>query len=91
MTSLDPVWSAYIGGFLSCAALVAAVFFLRFWRRAGESLFLSFAVAFVLMAINQALPPLMGFETEDYAGLFLLRLAAFGVIILAILRKNLAR
>lgn len=91
MMPLDPVWSAFTGGFLSCASLVAAVFFLRFWRRAGDSLFLSFAIAFVLLAVNQALPPLLGFETEDYAGLFLLRLAAFGVIILAILRKNLAR
>jgi hypothetical protein len=70
---------------------VAALFFLRFWRRTGESLFAVFAAAFVLMAANQAAPVLFGIPDEALGGVYLLRLAAFVLIMLAVLRKNMAK
>jgi len=88
VNTLDPTIQAFAAGILVTGFLVAALFFLRFWRRAGDALFLYFALAFTLMAVNQALPTFLGVINEDYAGIFLFRLAAFVLIIFAIWRKN---
>ena len=81
---------AFIGGLLSGGYAVAGVFFLSFWRRTHDSLFAVFAVAFWLMALNQALPVLLGIPREEQGGNYQVRLAAFILIIAAILRKNLS-
>ena len=81
---------AFIGGLLSAGYAIGGVFFLSFWRRTHDSLFAVFAVAFWLMALNQALPVLLGIPREEQGGIYLLRAAAFTLIILAILRKNLS-
>lgn len=88
LPSLPPGFAA---GGLSVASIIAAVFFLKFWRRTRDSLFLAFAAAFVLMAINQAGPVLLGIPSEEASDMYLFRAAAFVVIIFAILRKNFAR
>jgi hypothetical protein len=86
-----PVLEAFMAGAVSVGYLVAALFFLKFWRRTRDGLFAVFGAAFVLMAANQAAPVLFGIPDEALGGVYLLRLAAFLLIILAILRKNLAR
>ncbi|MCR5878546.1 DUF5985 family protein [Phenylobacterium sp. J367] len=68
---------------------MAGLFFLRFWRRTGDTLFAAFAAAFVLLAIAQPLPMLTGIPNESQAPIYTLRLLAFLLIIWAILRKNL--
>jgi hypothetical protein len=80
---------AFVGGLLTAGYAIAGVFFLNFWRRTRDSLFAVFAVAFWLMALNQALPVLLGIPSEEQSGVYLLRLAAFILIIAAVLRKNL--
>jgi hypothetical protein len=87
---MSPITFAFIAGALTAGYAVAGVFFLSFWRRTRDSLFLVFAFAFWLMALNQALPILMGIPREEQGGIYLLRLAAFILIIVAILRKNLS-
>jgi len=87
----DPALVGFFGGALTMGFLVAAVFFLKFWRRTHDSLFLSFALAFGLLAINQAAPVVLNIPREDQAPVYLLRLAAFALIILAILHKNMRR
>lgn len=83
--------AGFISGANTVGYLVVGLLFLKFWRRTGDTLFLSFAAAFALMAVNQALPSLLGIATENVAVVYLFRLAAFLLIIWAILRKNLAR
>jgi hypothetical protein len=68
--------------------VVAALFFLSFWRRTRDALFLTFAGAFLLLGLAQPLPTLLGVPDEQQAPIFLVRLAAFLLIIWAILRKN---
>jgi hypothetical protein len=80
---------AFTGGAVSTASLIGALFFLKFWRRTRDSLFLSFAAAFALMALNQAVPVLFNIPSESASPVYLLRLAAFLLIIWAVLRKNL--
>lgn len=86
------MWSAdFFSGMIATGFAVCAVFFLRFWRRTRDSLFLVFSIAFLLLALNQALTTLLGLPLEERSWLYLLRLAAFLIIIVAIVRKNMGR
>jgi hypothetical protein len=82
------VATAFVLGLIVMGYLVAGVFFLRFWRRTGDGLFGAFAAAFFLFALNQTLVALSGLEGDERGWIYLLRLAAFTLIIIAVLRKN---
>ena len=79
---------AFLSGALTLAMLVACLFFLRFWRRTHDILFAAFAAAFFLLGLNQALLALAEIPLEERSWIYLLRLAAFLLIIAAILYKN---
>jgi hypothetical protein len=85
----DPMLVAFYSGASALECLAAGVFFVRFWRRTGEGLFLPFAFAFWLLGANAALPTLLGRPAQAHGEVYLLRLAAFLLIILAIAVKNL--
>jgi len=86
---MTPVLIAFVSGAIAMGYVVAGAFFLRFWARTRDALFLAFAGAFWLMALNQALPVLLDIASEDQGGVYLLRLGAFILIIVAVLGKNL--
>jgi hypothetical protein len=90
LSEWEPTIAAYAAGLLTMGFLAVALFFLRFWRRTGDFLFACFGIAFSLMAVNQAIPILFSIPSEEQAGIYLLRLGAYGVIIVAILIKNVA-
>jgi peptidoglycan/LPS O-acetylase OafA/YrhL len=78
----------FLGGVLTMGYLVLGVFFLKFWRRTHDPLFMMFACAFALMAVNGfAVSASNGYEL-DVVWSYLLRLLAFVLIIVAIIRKN---
>lgn len=91
MIGLDPVLSAYVAGVLTLGFLTIGLFFLKFWRKTKDRLFLAFAVAFALLAANAAIPVLLKIPSENQSYVYLLRLAAFVLIIAAVLRKNFGR
>jgi hypothetical protein len=78
----------FLSGAVSAGFLVAGLFFLRFWRRSRDGLFAAFAIAFWLLGLNQALLTFSSVPAEERTWLFLLRLAAFVLILAAIWRKN---
>jgi hypothetical protein len=78
----------FIAGALAAGFAVAALFFLRFWVRTRDLLFAAFAVAFLLMAANQAVAGLAQTSRGEDPRAYLLRLAAFVVIIVAVIAKN---
>ena len=80
-----------VAGALAMGFLIAGLFFLKFWRRTRDGLFLAFSAAFGLMAVGNALPVLLGTPHEERSGIYLFRLAAFVLIIVAVLAKNLRR
>jgi hypothetical protein len=82
---------SFVGGLSTAGYAIAGVFFLNFWRRTRDSLFMAFALAFWLMTLNQAIPVVLGIPREEQGGIYLLRAAAFILIIAAILWKNLSR
>ena len=91
MSAPAPILAAFAGGALALGFLAVGLFFLKFWRRTRDGLFLAFALAFALLAANQAVPILAGIPSENQGYVYLLRLAAFVLIIAAVLRKNLGR
>jgi hypothetical protein len=83
MTLYDFLSGAVALGFAACA-----LFFLRFWKRTREELFLAFSVAFLLLGAGQTILALANIPTEERGSIYLLRLLAFLLILVAIYRKN---
>jgi len=78
----------FLSGAVAFGFLVCGLFFLRYWRRTRDQLFLAFALAFALLGAGQAILALGNIPTEERGSIYLLRLAAFALILIAILRKN---
>ena len=78
----------FLSGAITLGFLVAALFFLRFWRSTYDGLFLAFAVAFALLGLGQAVQALANIPQEERSYIYLIRLAAFVIIIAAVVRKN---
>jgi hypothetical protein len=78
----------FIMGAIAMASSVVALFFLRFWRDTGDRLFVMFAIAFLLLGITR-LGLAMSHDTVEGETLwYWVRLAAFLLILAAILDKN---
>jgi hypothetical protein len=80
--------SGFFYGATAMGCAIAALFFLRFWRESLDRLFLLFALAFWMLAFNYAVLGTVAFATEWRVYVFLVRLAAFCLIIFAIIDKN---
>jgi len=78
----------FISGMLTMGCLVLAGFFLRYWRRTDDRFFAIFSVAWVLLALERLGLAIVNAPEEPRSLMYLLRLAAFVLIILAILDKN---
>ena len=83
MTLLDFLAGSITFGFIACA-----LFFLRFWQRTRDYLFWAFAVAFLLLGVAQAILALGNIPLEERSWVFAIRLVAFLLILVAIVRKN---
>ena len=78
----------FIWGMLTATHLLAALFFLRSWRTSGDRFFAYFAAAFAAMAaewVGLAVTPQA--DPSRYY-LYVVRLLAFGLIIVGIVEKN---
>jgi uncharacterized membrane protein len=78
----------FLSGAVALGFAVCGLFFLRYWHRSRDELFLAFALAFALLGIGQAVLALANIPTEERGAIYLLRLAAFLLILIAIYRKN---
>ena len=79
---------SFLSGAITMGFLVAGLLFLRFWRRTREPLFASFAAAFWLLGLAQALLALIGIPDEERSWLYLVRLLAFAIILASVWRAN---
>jgi hypothetical protein len=78
----------FFSGAVTLGFLVAAGFFVRFWRQTADRLFLAFAFAFVLFALNQALASWLTVVIEPASLIYGLRVLGFVIILGAIVDKN---
>lgn len=75
-------------GAVAMASGIVGLFFFRFWRSTRDRFFLYFAASFWIEGLNRVL---MGTSDElqvDLPVFYLIRLLAYGLIVLAILDKN---
>lgn len=78
-------------GAAAMAALTASVFFLRFWARSRDPLFLLFGISFGIEAVMRFVLSVNAQSAEDEPLYYLPRLITFGLIIVAIAYKNMRR
>lgn len=77
-----------ISGGTMVAALVIALFFLRYWRQTHDRLFLMFAGGFLTFAVSRLILAFLEEDDEGRLFVYTLRLLAFALILLAIVDKN---
>ena len=74
-------------GAIAAGSFVAGLFFFRFWRSTRDKFFLWFALSFWIEGVNRiALAVSLGSELEPV--FYLVRVVAYGLIVLAIVQKN---
>ena len=78
----------FLSGAVAFGFFVCGLFFLRYWSRSRDELFLTFALAFVLLGLGQSILALGNIPTEERGAVYLFRLTAFLLILVAIYRKN---
>ena len=80
--------TTFVAGAIAMAYLVAGLFFLKFWRRSGDRLFLAFAVSFALLAAQRVALAALVSDPDAALPLYGVRALAFIIILLAIIDKN---
>lgn len=75
-------------GAIAVASLLAGLFFFKFWRHTRDLFFLYFALSFWLEAINRIALGLLVDANQEGVLFYSVRLAAYGLILLAIWQKN---
>ncbi len=78
----------FISGASVMASLVIALFFLRFWVRTRDRLFAIFSLAFAVFAGNRLVLTFLDEASESRTWLYLVRLAVFVLILVAVVDKN---
>lgn len=85
---LNASLQAVIAGLLAMGYAVAAMFFFRFYRESRDRLFLFFSGAFTLLAVQRVVLVIFAALGHDTLSLYVVRLVAFVLILIAILDKN---
>ena len=81
----------FLLGVIATASVTAGLFFLKFWRESRDSFFLAFAASFLIEGLNRASLLFLPRPNEGNPWIYLVRLFAFLLILIAIIRKNYGR
>jgi hypothetical protein len=79
---------SFLLGIIVTCSLTAGMFFLKFWRRTRDPLFLAFSLAFTIEGLNRTAILFLDHPNEGSPAIYLVRLFAFLIILAAILWKN---
>jgi hypothetical protein len=80
--------NGFLLGALSLGFLAGAMFFGRFYTRTRDRFFAIMSTAFAIMSANQVALFALGEDSEYRSWVYLVRLAAFVLILVAIAEKN---
>ena len=75
-------------GAIAMACLVISLIMLRFWKTTRDRFFLYFAVSFIVAGIGRLMLGVMPHTDDQTPLIYLTQLAAFVLIIVAIIDKN---
>ncbi len=78
----------FLLGVIATGSLVAGTFFLKFWRKTRDFLFLAFGIAFLIEAINRVAFLFVASPNEGTASIYVVRLLAFLLILSGIIYKS---
>jgi len=78
----------FISGAMGVASLVIGFFFTQFYKKLGDRFFLLFAIAFYILAFERVVLLFYQVKNETQPAVYLIRLAAFIIILAAIVDKN---
>jgi uncharacterized membrane protein HdeD (DUF308 family) len=79
---------SFLLGIIVTASLAAALYFLKFWKRTRDTLFLAFGAAFLIEGVNRIAFLFIDHPNEGSPWIYTVRLLAFLLILAAIVRKN---
>lgn len=80
--------SQMLMGAIAMASLVAGLFFFRYWRSTRDTFFLYFALSFWIEAANRIALGQFSPSSEFEPVFYMVRIVAYGLIVVAILQKN---
>jgi glucose uptake protein GlcU len=78
----------FLDGISAMCCAVIALFFYGYWRRTRDRLFGMFALAFVVFGVNRVLLSVLDENADERVYVYLVRLAAFALILFAVVDKN---
>ena len=81
-------FQGFLLGVIATTSLIAAAFFLKFWRQTRDALFLAFSAAFLIEGINRASVLFIERPDEGHPSIYIVRFLAFLLILVAIVNKN---
>jgi hypothetical protein len=81
-------WNRLLLGAIAMGFLVSGLFFLRFWREGRDRFFLLFGLSLLVEGANRFALGLLPRPSEGAAGIYLIRLLSFLLILVAIVDKN---
>lgn len=79
----------FLAGVTVMASLAVTLFFLRFWRSTRDRFFLMFAMGFFLDGLTRLFVTSFAMGGDASPSLYLVRLVAHGLILWAVIEKNL--
>jgi uncharacterized membrane protein HdeD (DUF308 family) len=85
------ILEGFLLGVIATSSVTAGVFFLKFWNKTRDSLFLAFGLAFVVEGLNRCAVLFLAKTNEGNPYIYIVRLLAFLLILGAILHKNYGR
>ena len=78
----------FLHGAIMISFVLGGLFFLQFWKKTRDRLFAIFAIAFFVLSTERILLALTNPTDENRWYVYLVRLFAFVLIIIAIIDKN---
>ena len=79
---------SFLLGVICTCSLLAGIFFLKFWRRTRDTLFLAFGIAFLVEGVNRAVVVDLPDPGTGHPLTYVVRLLASLIILAGILHKN---
>ena len=78
----------FLLGVIATSSVACGIFFLKFWRNTHDSLFLLFALAFLVEGINRTVFLSLPHPNEGRPVIYVVRCLAFLLILAGIINKN---
>lgn len=79
----------FLSGIVMMGCVVSGLFFLRFWNKTRDRIFLVFACALFTLSVERVFLALLEDQTrEEHSLVYVVRLIAFLLILVGVLDKN---